>query len=136
MLGVLPESGIDALLSVAGPGSGTSLLVAAELRQLGGALARNDAAGGALPRLDGQYVLFTCGIAPTPGAAATAIADTERVVAAMTPYADKRQYLNFVEHPTDPSAGYDPQIWNRLREIRAAVDPNGLFVANHPVPPA
>jgi FAD/FMN-containing dehydrogenase len=136
VLGGLPESGIDALLSVAGPGSGTSLLIAAELRQLGGALARTDPAGGALPRLDGEYALFTCGIAPTSDAAAAAIADTQRVVAALAPYANGRKYLNFVEHRTDPRAGYDPRTWNRLREIRAAVDPNGLFVANHPVPRA
>jgi hypothetical protein len=29
---------------------------------------------------------------------------------------------------------FDPQVHERLREIRAWVDPEGLLQANHPIP--
>jgi hypothetical protein len=59
-LGELPAEGIDALLAVAGAQSGSSLRLAAELRQLGGALDRPHPEGGAMPRLHGQFTVF-CG---------------------------------------------------------------------------
>ncbi|MEX5637378.1 FAD-binding oxidoreductase [Parafrankia sp. FMc2] len=136
MLAGLPAGAVDAVLNTAGPDSGTSLAVPAELRQLGGALARPAPGGGALACLDGAFVLFSCGVVPTPDAAAQAVADARRVAAALAPFAGGQEYLGFVEAEVDASAGYDPRTWARLRAIRAAVDPGGLFVANHPVPPA
>jgi hypothetical protein len=47
LLGDLPEAAIDAILEVAGPGTGSPLL-AVELRQLGGALPRPAPGAGAL----------------------------------------------------------------------------------------
>ena len=52
MLGSLPEAGVDAFLEAVGPDATTSLLLA-ELRQLGGALARPHEGGGVLSHLDG-----------------------------------------------------------------------------------
>jgi FAD/FMN-containing dehydrogenase len=132
MLGSLPPDGIDALLSAAGPGSGTSLLFT-ELRQLGGALARPAQDGGALPCLDGQFVLFGVAIAATPDMAARGHRDAQRVTTAMAPWSNGRQYLNFAETAVDTGSGYETAHWDRLRRIRAAADPTGLFVANHPV---
>ncbi|HTJ36817.1 MAG TPA: FAD-binding oxidoreductase [Dactylosporangium sp.] len=131
MLGGLDAAAIDALLAAAGPGSGTSLLVAAELRQLGGALGRPAPRHGALPRLDAAYALFTCGIAATPELAAAAGADTARVAEAMAPFSNGREYLNFAETRVDASRAFEAAAWQRLRQIRAAVDPDGRFVANH-----
>jgi FAD/FMN-containing dehydrogenase len=133
MLGALPDVALDALLGAAGPGSGSSLLVAAELRQLGGALGRPHPGAGALPMLDGDWVLFAVGIAPTPEAAEQGLADAGRVAEAMAPWSNGRHYLNFVEHAVDASAGYRPETWARLQAVRAATDPDGLFVANHRV---
>ncbi|MGI5239011.1 FAD-binding oxidoreductase [Dactylosporangium sp. CA-139066] len=131
MLDRLDGAAIDAMLEASGPGSGTSLLVAAELRQLGGALGRPAPRHGALPRLDASFVFFACGIAAGPELAAAAEADTARAAAAMAPFANGRQYLNFAENPVDTSTAYEAATWQRLRQIRAAVDPGGLFVANH-----
>ncbi|OAA27874.1 FAD/FMN-dependent dehydrogenase [Frankia sp. EI5c] len=130
----LPPAALSTLLDVAGPDSGTSLLVAAELRQLGGALARPVAGGGAVGSLDGAFALYSCGIAATPEVAAQGLTDLRRVASAVAPYTGAQQYLNFVEDRIDPAAGFDPVSWSRLRAIRAAVDPNGMFVANHPIP--
>ncbi|EFC79635.1 FAD-binding oxidoreductase [Parafrankia sp. EUN1f] len=130
----LPAGAVGTLLDVAGPDSGTSLLVAAELRQLGGALSRPAAGGGALASLDGAFVLYACGVVPTPELLARARLDARRVVDAMAPFGARQQYLNLAANRTDVAAGYDPLAWARLRAIRAAVDPGGMFVAGHPVP--
>ncbi|WP_432992638.1 FAD-binding oxidoreductase [Dactylosporangium sp. CA-233914] len=131
MLSSLSSASIDALLSVAGPDSGTSLLVAAELRQLGGALGRPAPRHGALPQLDADFALFTCGIAATPEMGAAALADTTRVVDAMRPWASGREYLNFAGTKVDTSTAFSAAAWQRLRAIRQAFDPAGAFLANH-----
>jgi hypothetical protein len=38
--------------------------------------------------------------------------------------------------PGGVSTGYHPDAWSRLRAVRAAVDPDQVVLANHPVPPA
>ncbi|WP_426511890.1 FAD-binding oxidoreductase [Dactylosporangium sp. McL0621] len=131
LLGELDAGAFDALLGAAGPDSGTSLLVAAELRQLGGALGRPAPRHGALPRLDADYALFTCGIAATPEMGELSAAHTGRVVEAMAPWSNGREYLNFAETKVETARAYDAEAWPRLRRIRDAVDPSGLFVANH-----
>ena len=131
ILGSLPSAGIDTLISTAGPEGGTNLVIV-ELRQLGGALARP--ADSAVSFIDGQFVLFACTMAPTPELHAQGEADAQRVVEAMSPWANGRQYLNFVEEAHDASDGYTPENWARLQAVRAAVDPAGVLKANHQVP--
>lgn len=135
LLGELPAAAIDTALGVAGPGSGSTLL-AAELRQLGGALARPAPAAGALPCLEGQFMLFGVAVAMDAGSAARGQADADRLVGALAPWSSGRRYLNFTEASVDASAGYDPDSWARLRAVRAAVDPTGAFRANHSIPAA
>ena len=60
----------------------------------------------------------------------------ERVVAAMRRWAAGASYLNFVEQTTDASELFEAGAYERLRAIRAAVDPERRFVANHEIPPA
>jgi FAD/FMN-containing dehydrogenase len=134
LIGEMPPAAQRALLDAAGPDSGSSLLIAAEIRQLGGAVARPHPGGGALPLIEDPFLLFTCGVPGTPETTRQTVADTDRVADAMRPYGTGRQYLNFVECPTDASVAYSAPAWERLRTVRVAVDPHGLFVANHPVP--
>ncbi len=133
LLGGMTDEAVDAFLAQVGHGTSTSLL-AAELRQLGGALGRPAPGAGAVPMIDGEFVLFAVAIAATPEMAAAGQADADALVAAMAPWANGRQYLNFVEHAVDARAGYDDESWARLQAVRAAVDPAGTFVSNHAVP--
>jgi FAD/FMN-containing dehydrogenase len=133
VLGPLSDAAIDAFLAEVGDGTSSALL-AAELRQLGGALGRPAERAGALPMVEGDFVLFGVAIAATPEMHAAGKASAEALVAAMAPFANGRQYLNFVEHATDASTGYDAESWTRLQRVRAAVDPTGAVVANHRVP--
>jgi FAD/FMN-containing dehydrogenase len=79
-------------------------------------------------------VLFGVAIAPEPELARVGRRHAERLVSALQPWTAHQQYLNFVEEPTDAASGFRPENWARLRSIRDAVDPDGVFHANHPVP--
>jgi FAD/FMN-containing dehydrogenase len=122
----------QAFVGAAGPGSGSSLLLA-ELRQLGGALGRPDPRGGALPMLTGQFVLFGLGMVFGPDDVARVAGDSERLVAACAQWGNGRQYLNFAERRIDTSTAFDAPAWQRLSAVRSAYDPDGLFVANHAI---
>ena len=65
VLSELPDEAIDAFVGVAGPGSGSPLLLA-ELRHLGGALARPAENGGALDKLDAEFVMLGIGMLMDP----------------------------------------------------------------------
>jgi hypothetical protein len=132
LLSGLPAEAIDTVLSVAGPGSGSALL-AAELRQLGGAVGRPAPGAGALACVDGAFLLFGVAVAPDAQAAAAGQASADRLVDALAPWSTGRRYLNFTEHRVPAASGYAPAALERLRAVRAAVDPIGLFRANHPV---
>ena len=133
LLGSLPDAGVDAYLEAVGPDADTSLLMA-ELRQLGGALARPHEGGGALSHLEGEFVTFAGAIAATPEMGEHGRADAVRFTDALAPWHNGRQYLNFAETPVDVRSAYDDGVWRQLAGIRSAVDPNGTFVANHPIP--
>jgi len=44
--------------------------------------------------------------------------------------------MNFAERPVDANRLFGDETLRRLREVRSTYDPNGLFLANHPVTPA
>jgi FAD/FMN-containing dehydrogenase len=131
----LGAGALDAFLATAGPGSGSAMR-SAELRQLGGALGRPHPRGGAVSHVDGRYLLVA---APDPAPddpPERGVEDARRLVDALAPWANGRRYLGLAGGSGDVSAGYPPDAWERLRAVRATVDPDGLLVAAHPVPPA
>jgi hypothetical protein len=121
---------VDALLSVAGPGSRSSL-VSAEIRHLGGALGRSDPAGGALPQLAGEYSGFFLAGGATSEQAERGRTDAAAAVAALQAWSRGRRLGNFTESRVEPASLYDPGTLARLRSVRAQVDPSGVFLANH-----
>ena len=133
LLDEFPEEALQAFLAAAGPGSGTTLLLA-ELRQLGGALGRPHPGSGALSHLDGTFALFGAAIAPTPEIAAQGQADAHRFARALAPWSSGRAYLTFAEGLTDPRTAYAEDRWAQLKGIRCAVDEHGIFLANHAIP--
>jgi FAD/FMN-containing dehydrogenase len=133
MLASFPDAAVDAFIAEAGPDAQSSLLMA-ELRQLGGALGRPHQGGGVLSHLDAEFVTFAGGMAMTPEMGAQAHADAVRLTEALAPFANGREYLNFAENPVDTRAAYGADVWTQLTGIRSAVDPHGVFAANHPVP--
>jgi hypothetical protein len=127
----LPAAAIRALIEHAGPGSG-SPLAGVELRQAGGALARATPGHGAVAGVDGQFVLFAAGMALDAGMGALMLEHGRRIKAALAPWLGEGHYLNFAEQAIDTAPSYGG-AYERLRAIRARVDPDRVIHANHAI---
>jgi FAD/FMN-containing dehydrogenase len=128
----LDSSAVDAFVAAAGPSSG-STLVSVEIRHAGGALSRGSADHGALEKLPGEYLYFGVGMVLDEASATAARDDLHRVTGSLRPYRSG-SYLNFEEDRVDPADFFGEQTYRRLREVKAAVDPRELFLANHAIP--
>lgn len=126
----LPTDAVHALVAAAGPGSGTRLL-SVEVRQLGGALGRPAARGGALDRIDGEFLVLTLGTDGRPGGWAGQREDADRVRDAVQPWGSGSLYLSMLDDRVDERRAVPGGSWRRLAAIRAAADPDGLFVLPH-----
>jgi len=133
ILGELGEAALQTFAAHVEPGSP---LMFAELRHLGGALARVPDGSGAISGFDGEYLYFAVGAVMAPELAEAITVAGHAALAALAPYETGSAYLNFVEHPTDTSRFYTDAAYERLSGVRAAVDPDGVMVGNHPVPVA
>lgn len=132
VLGTLTAEAVDAVVAAVGPGSG-SALDAVEIRHLGGAFGRAEPGHGVLARMPGEYILLGIGVTPDDEAAASVRESLDRMTASVAPVASG-MYFNFTDQPTDPAVFYGEETYRRLRAVRAAVDPDGLFRANHSIP--
>jgi hypothetical protein len=128
----LPDEAIDAFASVAGPGSGSPLLLS-ELRSLGGALGRPDPDGGALTHLETDYIMYSVGMPMTPELGEAIPAHLEKIEQTMRPWAGEGSYFNFTERPCDADAILPADVCARLAEVKRQWDPDSMIVANHSV---
>lgn len=128
----LPDEAIDAFVSVAGPGSGSPLLLS-ELRHLGGALGRPAEDRGALSHLDAGFAMYSVGMPMTPELGAAIPGHLEKIERTMSPWAANGGYYNFTEGPCDVDAILPPDACERLGEAKRKWDPSGRIVANHAV---
>jgi len=128
----LPDQAIDAFVGVAGPESGTPLLLT-ELRHLGGALRRPAEDGGALSKLNGEFVMLGVGLPMTPELGEAIDRQLDLVHESMQPWASDGGYFNFAERPCDVDAILPPDTCARLAEVKPAWDPDGMIRANHAV---
>jgi FAD/FMN-containing dehydrogenase len=126
-----PETA-EAIVENAGPGSGSPLLMVA-LRHLGGALAAAPEGAGALDLLDAEYAMYGVGLPMAPEMVPAIDTHLDRIVDAVEPWSTGVDYLNLAERPSDASRAFAPETYARLREIRAQVDPAGMFRASHPI---
>jgi hypothetical protein len=128
----LPDEAIDAFAGLAGPGSGSPLLMS-ELRHLGGALGRPDPAGGALSHLESGFVMYSVGMPMTPELGAAIPQHLAKIEQTMQPWAGEGSYFNFTERSCDADAILPADVCARLAEVKRKWDPDGTIVANHSV---
>jgi FAD/FMN-containing dehydrogenase len=128
----LSDEAIDAFVGVAGPDSGTPLLLT-ELRQLGGALGRPDPNGGALSHLDAEWVMYGVGMVMSPEMGEAVDAGLDRMHEAMEPWAADGGYFNFADRPCDTDAILPPETCSRLADVKRQYDPDGRIFGNHAV---
>ena len=130
LLTELPDDAIDAFAGAAGPDAGSPLLLA-EIRQLGGALARPADDGGALSSLDSDFVMFAVGMPMPPELGQAIESHLDHLHDTMKPWAGEGGYYNFAERPCDADAILPPETCARLAEVKRRWDPDGMIVANH-----
>jgi hypothetical protein len=128
----LPDEAIDAFAGLAGPGSGSPLLLS-ELRHLGGALGRPDPDGGALTHLGTDFVMYSVGLPMTPELGEAIPQHLAKIEQTMQPWAGEGSYYNFTERPCDADAILPADVCARLAEVKRQWDPDGMIVANHSV---
>lgn len=125
LLDELPDAAIAALVSAAAPP-----VVSVELRQLGGALSTASGGEGAQTGLAGAFLAAGVSVVDGPDAG-PARAALDAVVDALRPWESGRRFTNFAERPADRGRVRSPATADRLRRIRAAWDPTGLFLSAH-----
>jgi FAD/FMN-containing dehydrogenase len=130
--GMLSDLTVEAIDVVVEKFVGSPLLTF-EFRHLGGALAVAAPEHGALVSLEGRFLYFVAGIAPTPAARVAVDRQVELVKAALGRWDAGRTLPSFMEKPTDSHGFYTDDTYRRLRAIKGRVDPHDLFRANHPI---
>ncbi len=134
LVDLTPEA-VNALVAVAGPGSG-SPLVSVELRQLGGAVAQESPAHGAVGAIDAGFALYAVGMAADAEMTQLVEARVDALQAALGPWTAARGYFNFADSPAEGEGFYPPDTYRGLQWVKAAYDPGELFRASHPIRPA
>jgi FAD binding domain-containing protein len=132
LLGELSDEAIDAFVGIAGPDSGSPLLLT-EIRQLGGALGRPAEGGGALSHLDAGHVMYSVGMPMTPELGESIPLHLEKIGETMKPWSAEGSYFNFTEGPCDVDAILPADACDKLREVKRKWDPENRIVANHAV---
>ena len=120
----LPDDLVDALLAVAGPGVDVPLALV-ELRLMGGALARQATIPNAVAGRDGAFALTVVAPAPPPLAAVAPVV-TSHVVDGVAPWTTGSSLVNFLGQGA-PDSAWAPEVLDRLRRVKAAVDPHDVF---------
>ena len=127
---------IDAFVD-ATTGESASALLSAELRQLGGEVARPAAEHGATSSIEADYAMFAVGATPVPELEPIVEAQVAGVKEALAPYDHGSTYLNFAERPVESSKLYQHEYTHRrLQAIKATYDAGDVIQSNHPIAPA
>jgi hypothetical protein len=132
VLAELPDDAIDAVVDVAGPESGSPLLLA-EFRHLGGALRRPAENGGALDRLDAEFVMLGIGMVMDPSLREPMTSALDQLADAVEPSTAEGGYFNYAERPCDVDAILPADTCERLVQVKRSWDPDDLILANHSV---
>jgi FAD/FMN-containing dehydrogenase len=130
MLGEFTQRALDEVMDATGPGSNAPVFF--EVRHLGGELSRSDASHGALDTMRGEYMMFGLGPIMGPEMVPAVKSGLAAIDAAFAPD-DSGRYLNFTEVEHDVEDMFPNGAVPRLREVKKAYDPEGLFRANHAV---
>jgi hypothetical protein len=136
LLGEMSADLIDDFVDSAAGQAGAAL-ISAEIRHLGGAVARPAPEHGALAAIKAPYIMFAVGMAPTPEVAAVVQAQVDGVKGALSPWRANHDYLNFVERTVESRTLYPNEMtYRRLQAVKAKYDPRDMIQSNHPIPPA
>jgi hypothetical protein len=126
---VTPET-IDTIVGIAGAGTG-SPLISVEMRHCGGALSTAPQNAGSLPCVDG-FTLYAVGIAPVPPLVEAVVGALGALIPALAPWNAERQVISWRETQTPGNELFGAQH-ERLLQVQAQIDPDGLMQSAHPL---
>ena len=132
LLSALTDETVEALLAAAGPLLDIPLIMA-EIRLLGGALGRPASVPNAVPGRSAEFAVLVLGPG-IPELARVVPAVGRGVLGALAPWRSPESMINFlgdVAGPNEVAAAYPAATIDRLREIKRAVDPTGVFSFGH-----
>lgn len=123
----LSHEAVDALLAVAGPGSGSPQTMV-ELRLLGGALAQEPRHRSAFCHRDASFALMTVGVLAPPLAGAV-VEHARAVEQAVAAWATGGTLPNFAASadPDRIARSYDEDTWHWLAALANDLDPHGVL---------
>lgn len=139
LLRELTEDTVKAIVDVVGPGSGSTANIV-DIRHLQGAFSNPAPFPNAVGARDAAYAMFALTVVP-PGQEVAAYRDSGRdLLAALRPWLHNGSNPSFIG-PADAVEGrtmlaYDPEVYQRLRAVKALYDPLNRFRLNHNIPPA
>jgi len=113
-----------------GQPAGPTPIIFSEVRHTGGAIARVPRESAAFSHRDAELLLCCVGAAPTPEAYARLGALTDQMKAEMGSALTGGVYMNFLsgaEVRRRTKDGYHPEVFQRLRALKARMDPDNLF---------
>jgi FAD binding domain-containing protein len=129
-LSELPDECLDAIMAASGPETDSPLLQT-EIRQLGGALGRPAENGGALNKLDAEFVLFGVGMLMDPAMHDPLEGSLDTLVDAIKPWRAEGGYFNYAERTCDVDAILPAETCERLAHVKRSWDPENRILANH-----
>ena len=106
-----------------------------QLRHMGGALARETPGAGARATLPGELCMMALGVVMDEASDIAVRRALAGLDAALEPHR-AGDYPNFVEVPADASTFFAPDVWKRLRTVKAIYDPADVFRGSHHIPVA
>lgn len=128
----LDDATVDRLVDAAGAGADLPLTVV-QIRHLGGALARATTDDGPNGPIAEEYTVFCLGVPVAPGMPEAIEAAFGEVRTALAGQRSGRTFFNFLGAESDLGSTFSTPARTRLREVKAATDPAGVFRSNRPV---
>ncbi|WP_433251055.1 FAD-binding oxidoreductase [Streptosporangium sp. CA-135522] len=108
-------------------------LVSVQVRHLGGALARPAADGGACGHLDEPYLLGMVGSLAVPELAPALKERQDAIAGLLVSHTSGRKPYNYLGGGEKATAAFPGDVLARLRDVKRARDPRGVFRSNYPV---
>ncbi|WP_446040098.1 FAD-binding oxidoreductase [Streptomyces sp. SID1121] len=136
LLDALTEDTVQALADGFGPGSGITLV---DLRHLQGAYGNPPATPNAVGARDAAFSLFALTVVP-PGQDVSAYATSGAdLFERLAPWLSEAKHPGFLSPadatPQQTRKAYAPEVYERLRAVKAHYDPDNTFRINHNIPP-
>jgi Berberine and berberine like len=134
LLADLPSDAIGALVAAGGPDARLPL-TSIEIRLLGGQFGHARPGTGSLAEIPAPFMMYGVGIVPDPAQLPEIQGQVQAVTSAMAPWAAEQRFFNLSETSRAAGSFWPKPTFDRLRQVKTAVDPDNIVRANHPVPP-